>query len=455
MSDYPIIKRFIHNNQCYYYDYACNYIYRVSKEQYKELGLLEKTGFDSYLELNRSDVAYLDIKKLIVGNRVNRRIVNDMEHMYSNHYVDVCNRCVSKIQLQVTRNCNFNCRYCVYTKQSEIGRKHEDTNMTWDTAKSAIDFLFDHSTDTNEIFINFYGGEPFLNFEIIKKAVEYADSIFSIKQINYTVITNGSIINNQIIDFLIKKDFIIIISFDGEEEVQNKHRKYAKTANDSFSTVYKNIQLIRNRNKYYFERNVKFNAVKFIDENTQSIYDFFKHEFDKPKEAINVINADIHGIDYFYSGINIAQNASIKGYVYDNPDRALEQFKDAYNDKRKVGDKWMYRSNCIPGAQHLLINTLGDFYPCERVPEVHDAKIGNLNNGFDFKKIHKALNIHSISNEECKKCWAIRYCKMCICHCIDPTTEKINCSTKEINCSITKSETLKMLKKITERTQNE
>lgn len=455
MSKYPVIKRFIHNNKCYYYDYASNFIYCINKEQYKELGLLEKIGFDDYIKLNRTNAAYLDIKKLIAGSRINGRTINDMQHLYLNHYVDICNRCVSKLQLQVTRNCNFNCRYCVYTKQSQIGRNHEDTNMTWDTAKSAIDFLFDHSTDTNEIFINFYGGEPFLNFEVIKKVVEYADKKFLMKQINYTSITNGSIMNQQIIDFLVKKDFVLIISFDGKEEVQNNHRKFEKNASDSFPIVFKNIQMIRNCNKNYFDKNVKFNAVKFIDENTQSIYDFFYKEFNKPEETINVINADLHGIDYFYSGINIAQNALVKGYVYDNPDRALEQFKEAYNDKRKTGEKWMYRSNCIPGAQHLLINTLGDFYPCERVPEVHDAKIGDLKNGFDFDKINMALNIHSVSGEKCKKCWAIRYCNMCICHCIDPTTEKISCSTKEHNCALTKSETLKMLKKIAEGFENE
>ena len=451
MGNYPVIKTFIHNNNCYYYDYLSNFIYHIDKDHYRELQLLQKIGFENYLELKRDDTAYADIKKLIAGHRVNGGIIHDINHLYSNCYIDICNRCVSKRQLQITRNCNFNCRYCVFTKQSKIGRSHENTNMTWDTAKSSVDFLFDHSTDTNEIFINFYGGEPFLNFDVIEKTVEYANRKFLIKPVKYAAITNGSIMSQNIIDFLITNNIVLIVSFDGDKEIQNKHRKFAESANDSFSVVYNNIQNLKNANKDYFYRNVKFNAVKFLDENTQSIYDFFCNEFGKEKETINVINADIRGIDYFYSEVNISNASLESGYVYDNPERELEQFFDSYNDKRIIGNKWIYRSNCIPGAQHLLINTYGDFYPCERVPEIDDTKVGDLHSGFDFKKIHTLLNVHKISNEKCKKCWAIRYCKMCICHCIDPTNEKISCDTKEYNCTLTKSETLKMFKKIVER----
>lgn len=451
MANYPVIKTFIFKNNCYYYDYFSNYIYHINKEQYRELQLLQKIGFEDYLELTRADTAYADVKKLIAGKRINGDIINDIHHLYSNCYIDICHRCVSKLQLQITRNCNFNCRYCVYTKQSKIGRSHEDTDMTWNTAKLSVDFLFEHSTDTNEIFINFYGGEPFLNFDVIKKTVEYANRKFLIKKVNYAAITNGSMMSQQIIDFLIKNDFVLIISFDGNKETQNKHRKFAKTATDSFPVVYNNIQKIRKTNKNYFDRNVKFNAVKFLDENTKPIYDFFCNEFGKPKETINVINADIRGIDYFYSELSISNISTESGYISDNPDRELERFIDTYNDKRIIGDKWIYRSNCIPGAQHLLINTYGDFYPCERVPEVDDAKVGNLNSGFDYKKIYTLLNIHNISSEKCRKCWAIRYCNMCICHCIDPANEKISQDVKEYNCILTKSETLRMLKKITER----
>ena len=451
MANYPVIKLFIHKNNCYYYDYLSNYIYHINKDQYRELQLLQKIGFEDYLELNRGDIAYEDVKKLIAGNRVNGYIISDIHHLYSNCYIDICNRCVSKLQLQITRSCNFNCRYCVYTKQSGIGRKHEDTNMPWDTAKSSIDFLFDHSTDTNEVFINFYGGEPFLNFDVIKHTVEYANRKFLVKQVNYAAITNGSVMSQQIIDFLINNDFVLIISFDGNKDIQNKHRKFAKTASNSFSIVYNNIQKIRKTNKDYFDRNVKFNAVKFLDENIQSIYDFFYNEFEKRKETVNVINADIHGIDYFYSEVNISKNVSERGYIYDNPDRELERFIDSYNDKHIIGDKWIYRSNCIPGAQHLLISTFGDFYPCERVPEVDDAKVGDLHSGFDFKKVYTLLNIHNLSSQKCRKCWAVRYCNMCICHCIDPTAEKISRDTKEHNCISTKSETLKMFKEIIER----
>lgn len=240
-----------------------------------------------------------------------------------------------------------------------------------------------------------------------------------------------------------------------KKKIQNKHRKFDKSANDSFSVVFDNINKLKRHNEYYFSRNVKFNAVKFLDEDIQPVYDFFYSKFGKSKDMVNVINADIRGIDYFYSEINIAKNVTDKGFVYDNPDMEYEQFENSYKDKTEMKKEWLYCSNCIPGAQHLLVNVFGKFFPCEKVPEVSATQIGDIDKGFDFEKIDTLLNIHDVASENCKKCWAIRYCNMCICHCIDHTTGEISNEAKEYSCNVTKSEVLKKFKKVLEKAENE
>ena len=450
MYGFPIIKSFIIHNNYFYYDYVSNYIYKITKEQYAEIQMLNKVGFDSYLKLKRNTIEYNDVIRLIRAHKINGTVIETLDHQFTDECLDIASRCISKLQLQVTRNCNFNCRYCTYTRQSHIGRIHEEINMNWNIARSAIDFLFEHSTDVNEVFVNFYGGEPFLNFSLIKSTTEYAKNKFLFKKINFAAITNGSIMSQQIIDFLIENDFVLIISFDGDAEIQNRHRKFLNDNSDTYAIIYRNIQNLRKTSQDYFDRNVKFNAVKFLDENSQKIYDYFYKEFGKQHEMVNIINADMQGVDYNYSIYNLVREVKNKMIVYDKQDQALENFKTIYSDKRYVKNNWVYRANCIPGSQHLLVNVFGDFYPCEKVPEIEITKVGDIKRGFDFNRVQKMLNIHAFACEDCKKCWAIRYCKMCICHCIDPITQNISINAIRKNCRDTKNETLDMFKKIIE-----
>ncbi|MCD7944446.1 MAG: radical SAM protein, partial [Clostridia bacterium] len=441
-------KCFISGGKYYYYDYLGNYIYRVSKAHYRELETLSRVGFDEYRSQNLGTPEYNDICRLIRAHRINGETLTAAEHFNANDFEEICDRCVGKLQLQVTRNCNFNCRYCVYTRQSGIGRSHEAVNMTWDTARAAVDFLYEHSADSEEIYISFYGGEPFMNFNLIEKTVEYAKSRFLYKQINFSTITNCSIMTPHIIDFLAENDFVLIISFDGDSDIQNRHRSFMQNGADSYDNVYQNVKMITDRNAEFFKWNVKFNSVKFVDEESERVYGYFSEEFSKPKDFVNIINADLHGIDYDPSVYNTPYRAG--EYVYDDPEHELESFRSVYGDKRYINERWLYGANCIPGAQHLLVNVFGDFYPCEKVPEVEDARVGNISDGFIPDSVKKLLNIHQISLDDCKKCWAVRFCKMCVCHCIDPVTGKLSLKVKRKNCNETKREVLDMLKKIAE-----
>ena len=116
--------------------------------------------------------------------------------------------------------------------------------MTWETAKKAIDFLREHSVDSPEVNIGFYGGEPLLEFPLLKKAVEYSEQQFEGKKLTFNITTNGTLLNDEMIYFFQDHDVSLMISLDGPKEINDKNRVFAN-GKGTFDTVAKQISRIR------------------------------------------------------------------------------------------------------------------------------------------------------------------------------------------------------------------
>ena len=164
----PIIKTFIYNGNYYMYDAISNSLYMLSKELYSELKILEDVGFDDYSKSQRETKNFNDVKMLIRKGVIGKSCIEKIEHPETEYIGSLITRCVNDITLQVTRDCNFNCRYCTFASNNDIGRNHEHINMSWEIARKSIDFLYDHSLDATTVTIGFYGGEPLINFKLIK-----------------------------------------------------------------------------------------------------------------------------------------------------------------------------------------------------------------------------------------------------------------------------------------------
>ncbi len=444
-KDIPIIKLFIVNEKCYFYDACTNQVLSISHDLYRELNILLEIGVSRYLLDRKESCGYNDVKKLINGEYINTKKINSIEHKYIHSVEVLVSRYVSQLQLQVTRNCNFDCRYCIYTRKSNIGRNHECVNMPFTLAQKSVDYLFNHSQDASEITIYFYGGEPFLNFELIKSTVEYAEKKFIHKELRFIAITNGSIINDDIISFLVMHNITLIISFDGESKIQNLHRRFMIDKGDTYDHVYNNIVRIQNFNQNYFYTNVKFNAVILPDENKENVLSFFSQTFNKDPDFINLIPADTRGVDYIYSKINY-NNIQKEDNTKILSDYDIEKYNRVYQDKRRLTPKWVHNTNCVPGVQRLFVNVYGELYPCEKVSEISDCSIGNIFTEIDINKVKQIMNISDMTKKDCENCWAIRFCTMCICHCVDEVNCAIRPSTKLENCKIEKKKALCFLK---------
>ena len=188
------------------------YLYDVNTNQIVEIGQKLYHSFLRNDVVNTIEVQALKEKGLLSENRMkhNYNPVNEMLD-------DILESNLETLLLQVTQNCNLRCEYCMYSGQYEDIRTHGNLAMSEDIMKKAVNYLIRHSSKSPEITVGFYGGEPLVNFELISKTVNYIKMNIANKIVNYTMTTNATLLNPSICQFLVKNNFKLQISIDGEE----------------------------------------------------------------------------------------------------------------------------------------------------------------------------------------------------------------------------------------------
>lgn len=442
-DDIPIIKTFLFNNKYFLYDANSNVIFEISKELYTELRCLQNCGLSNYLNLNKNTQYYDDMIRLIKKGVVGKLHIDEIEHPETEYIDSLTGRFVNDITFQVTRACNFNCRYCTYANSNQIGRNHEHVNMPIDVARKGLLYLYEHSSDATFVTVGFYGGEPMLNFPLIKEIVEFAETLFYSKKIIYRMTINGSVLTDEMLRFLVEHDFIIVISLDGPEIIQNRHRKFGVSGNGTFDVVYQNVIKIRETYEAYFNQNVSFMSVVFDDEDPRDVLQFY-NELKIPDHCVKLMSADLSGVDYTKGDIIVEFN--------DNPiDKTFyDRMLGIYNSKKAIHPKWHPSGQCIPAVRSLFVNVYGDFYPCEKLIESPSLSIGNINTGLNLQRINELLNIGKLTEQECKHCWALRYCEICIAQCFDVEKGTITLEAKQRACEKQRQKTLYFFRRLIE-----
>ncbi len=398
------------------------------------------------VDIDNSSKEIQVVKNLISRNIIRTKFVKKIEHPHTNNVEFMLRRCLNDITLQVTKDCNFQCRYCSFTSLDDIQRKHEKKTMTFDVAKKSIDFLYNNSKDVNIISIAFYGGEPLLNYELIKQVVEYAKNKFFTKRINFNMTINGSLLKDEIIDFLIKNNFKIAISLDGPKKIQNLHRKFGINGRGTFDKVFENVKKIFNTNKNYFYNNVSFMPVVIEGENYEVIKEFFLQN-NINESQIFPLRANLNGIDYTINNhlYDIEHNISVK---YDELDQSINNnMINILKNKNIIPSIWHHNGQCIPGIKRLFVDVNGKLFPCEKVLEKDNLSIGTLDTGIDISKVKEMMNIGKITENECQYCWAMRFCDMCVSFCYDVDKNNITKKQKKLGCEMQHQRAINFLKK--------
>lgn len=445
-SDVPIIKLFKHNDEYYLYDTFTNSLFSITEEHYLELCKLKKIGIKNYRALCLNTNVYKDIIQLLNKGNLKSNFIEKVKHPETNNLNNLLDRCINDLVLQVTRDCNFRCRYCLYAGISDVERHHESIHMSWDIAKKSIDFLYDHAKDVEKLNISFYGGEPLLNFDLIRKSVKYANERFFTKSIQYKMTINGSLITDQIIDFIIKNSFDVSISLDGPKEIQNFHRKFIYNGHDTFDIVMRNVNKIKKQNLEYFNKHISFLPVFMHDEDFELVQAFFD-SIGVNRDMITPLEANLSGMDYIHGELSLKKfNKTKYGVIRSFIDVKEASFIQQLSSKNPLPRVWHHNGQCIPGVQRVFVDTFGTFFPCEKITEDKTFSIGDISSGFNTENILNFLNIGKLTESECKQCWAMRFCNMCISSCNDLDANEISRFQKLNSCEQQKKNILIELK---------
>lgn len=425
MSERPFIQLLQTPLYKYAYDVNTNQIIRLSDELYE---YFEKFSSKEPSEKIKNQIDNLKSRGYLSSNHIKK-----IRHQETDRLKFHLDSNIAQITLQVTQQCNFRCSYCPYTtSEFDNQREHGSKVMSVELAKKAVDFYLNHSINQESAVIGFYGGEPLLIFNLMKEVVEYAEKRFAGKEILFTVTTNGSLFTKEILDFLIEHDFTIMVSLDGPPDIHNRSRKFAASGKGTFETIEKNFLYIKDN---YLEllKKMLVNVVvdprysadgihKLFSDNelfnkmniqTTIIDDFFCIEKVVPDERY-LIDENIYRFKALASYIRRYPKEKVSNVALSDIERMMSEYDSIKKNENGLNPEMAPGGPCIPGQKRLFIDVNGNLFPCERVSETSEAmKIGTIDQGFNYEKAEKLLNVGQLTEEKCKNCFAVLQCSVC------------------------------------------
>ena len=326
--------------------------------------------------------------------------------------IDVVNRPtnVKAICLNVAHTCNLSCEYCF----AKGGKYHgPDAIMTTETAKKAIDFLIENSGNHYNLDVDFFGGEPLMNWDVVTETIDYARNLEEKynKHFNFTLTTNGMLLDDDKIEYLNENMKNVVLSLDGRREIHDEFRKTIG-GKGSFDTVvpkFQNFVSKRGDKEYYMRGTYTANNLDFTKDvktyldlgfkrtSLEPVVGNSKSDYALKEEDLPVLFEEYEKLaDMMIDAIDNNNKFIFYHYMID-----LENGPCAH--KRISG--------CGSGTEYMAITPSGELYPCHQFVGNDDFIIGDINQGIirddiieDFKKCN------CYSKEECKSCWANMYC---------------------------------------------
>ena len=306
--------------------------------------------------------------------------------------------------------------------------------MNLETAKKALEYFINRSlyhTNNQKPAITFYGGEPILNLDLLKKIVEYVKEKRVYENYNFSFTTNGTLFTQKIIDYFIKNDISILISLDGPKNINDRYRKF-RNGRGSFDLIIENINKIKNKSLQYYINNISFNVTLAPPFNFEEVENFFYintlFKYHSEKIIFNFIDSYETS---FFRDFNLANRKALRENLIIMLNRFklslingkhedlilenkifLKDFYHIYYRESSVLSMIIFpKGACFPGLRRLFVDADGNFFMCERVGA--NYKIGDINNGFNFKKIMNFFKKYVIFFSDCSNCWALRICSKC------------------------------------------
>ncbi|MBR3417341.1 MAG: thioether cross-link-forming SCIFF peptide maturase [Oscillospiraceae bacterium] len=317
---------------------------------------------------------------------------------------------VKALCLHIAHTCNLNCSYCFASQ----GKYHgERAVMSFEVGRQALDFLVANSGTRRNLEVDFFGGEPLMNFQVVKDLVAYARSIEKEagKNFRFTLTTNGLLIDDDVIDFANRECSNVVLSLDGRQAVHDRYRvDYA--GNGSWSKIVPKFQkLVAERGgKNYYMRGTFTHANPDFLEDIKVMLDLGFRELSM--EPV------------------VAPAGDPAALTEEDLQIVMEQYEklaELMLSKRKAGDPFTFYhymidltggpciykriSGCGSGTEYMAVTPWGDLYPCHQFVGEEKFKLGDIWKGVENTRIQDdfmACNVYA--REECRSCWARLYC---------------------------------------------
>ncbi len=313
--------------------------------------------------------------------------------------------------LHISHDCNLRCKYCfASTGDFGVGRKLMDL----ETGKRAIDFLIKNSYGRKFLEVDFFGGEPSMNFDVVKQVVAYAREQEKLhdKVFRFTTTTNGMHLTDDMIDFINKEMYNVVLSIDGRKEVNDRMRVRVD-GTGSYDLITKNFKRLvdkRSNDKDWYVRGTYTKYNLDFSNDVMHLYDLgFEQISVEPvmaeaTEDYAITEADLPKIFKEYEVLaqkitKIRESGRFINFFHFMLD--LDQGPCAI--KRLRG--------CGCGNEYVAVTPDGDIYPCHQFVGIDEYKMGSLYDGsFDLEMKNDFAKAHVYTKPECKKCWAKFYC---------------------------------------------
>lgn len=408
-----MVHQYVNNGYHIVLDVNSGAIHSVDELAYEVIALYEKNTKEEILaklgeNYSREEIeeVFEDIEELI------RREQLFTKDTYESYIMDFKKRqtVVKALCLHIAHDCNLACKYCFAGE----GEYHGDRAlMSYEVGKQALDFLVANSGNRVNLEVDFFGGEPLMNWQVVKDLVAYGRSLEKThnKKFRFTLTTNGILLDQEVLDFANKEMSNLVLSIDGRKEVHDKMRpaRNGKGSYDLILSKFKEAAESRNQTNYYVRGTFTRNNLDFSKDVLALADEGFQQISVEPVVAEPERDYAIRGEDVpkLLEEYDLLAKEILR---YQKEGKAFHFFHFMIDlEGGPCAAKRL--SGCGSGTEYLAVTPWGDLYPCHQFVGQEEFRMGNVFDGVANTAVRDEFKLCNVyAKEECKNCFARFYC---------------------------------------------
>lgn len=329
-------------------------------------------------------------------------VIKSNENIKKLHEIESNRASVNSITLMVCQECNLRCRYCF----GEGGEYNEKGKMTYEVGKQSILFGFENNY-LGVLSVVFFGGEPLLQFDLIKRLVAFSreEAENRKKKVTFAITTNATLVTDEIALFLKENNFNVTVSIDGDKEDNDKNRYYSNRQG-AYDKILRGVQKMQ-------QYGVHLSARGTVTAHNINMLKNWKH----------LVGLGFSGV-HFAPAVNLMEKNTLLQYCEEDKKmvdhffdclkkedyHTVENMHNIKNYVSRIHNGGMRFTCCGAYVRMIAVDIKGNIYPCHRFVALKEMCIGNIFRGWDREKCERLNENLQLSNSSCTNCWAVNLC---------------------------------------------